>query len=92
LCCQSRLFRPLEHMPEPSPPLLEVALLFLKLGTTAFGRHAAHIAIIEDEVVRRRAWLSREQFLDYLGATNLIPGPTSTELARSRRAAEEKGI
>lgn len=55
--------------------------LFLRLGTTAFGGPAAHIALMEDEVVRRRPWLTREQFLDYVGATNLIPGPNSTELA-----------
>jgi chromate transporter len=61
--------------------LREIAALFLKLGTVAFGGPAAHIAMMEDEVVRRRAWLTREQFLDYLGATNLIPGPNSTELA-----------
>src|SRR3954463_5891146 len=61
--------------------LRELALLFLKLGTTAFGGPAAHIAMLEDEVVRRRAWLTREEFLDYLGATNLIPGPNSTEMA-----------
>jgi chromate transporter len=61
--------------------LSEVALLFLKLGTIAFGGPAAHIAMMEDEVVRRRGWLSREDFLDLLGATNLIPGPNSTELA-----------
>lgn len=61
--------------------LREIALLFLKLGTIGFGGPAAHIALMEDEVVRRRRWLSREEFLDLLGATNLIPGPNSTELA-----------
>jgi len=61
--------------------LTDLALLFLRLGTTAFGGPAAHIAIMEDEVVRRRRWLSREKFLDLLGATNLIPGPNSTEMA-----------
>ena len=61
--------------------LRELAWLFGKLGFTAFGGPAAHIAMMEDEVVRRRGWLSREQFLDLLGATNLIPGPNSTELA-----------
>lgn len=59
----------------------EVAWLFLKLGTIGFGGPAAHIAMMEDEVVRRRKWLSREKFLDLLGATNLIPGPNSTEMA-----------
>jgi len=62
-------------------PLSSLALLFLRLGATAFGGPAAHIALMEDEVVRRRRWLSREEFLDFLGATNLIPGPNSTELA-----------
>ena len=61
--------------------LRELATLFLKLGTTAFGGPAAHIAMMEDEVVRRRGWLTHEEFLDFLGATNLIPGPNSTELA-----------
>jgi chromate transporter len=61
--------------------LTSVALLFLQLGVTAFGGPAAHIAMMEDEVVTRRRWLSREDFLDLLGATNLIPGPNSTEMA-----------
>jgi chromate transport protein ChrA len=56
-------------------PLDELALFFLRVGTTAFGGPAAHIAIMEDELVRRRKWLSREKFLDLLGASNLIPGP-----------------
>jgi chromate transporter len=67
--------------PAGSKPLTELALLFLKLGATAFGGPAAHVALMEDEVVRRRSWLTRQQFLDYVGATNLIPGPNSTELA-----------
>ncbi|WNG49724.1 chromate efflux transporter [Archangium minus] len=67
-------------MSEPGA-LRELALLFLRLGTTAFGGPAAHIAMMEDEVVRRRQWLTREEFLDLLGAANLIPGPNSTELA-----------
>src|SRR5436190_15492547 len=61
--------------------LREIARLFLKLGTIGVGGPAANIALMEDEVVRRRGWLTREAFLDYLGATNLIPGPNSTELA-----------
>jgi chromate transporter len=65
----------------PPTPLREIAALFLKLGLTAFGGPAAHIAMMEDEVVARRRWLTRADFLDLLGATNLIPGPNSTELA-----------
>jgi chromate transporter len=61
--------------------LKELALFFLRLGITAFGGPAAHIAIMEDELVRRRKWLSREKFLDLLGASSLIPGPSSSELA-----------
>jgi chromate transporter len=61
--------------------LLEVARVFLRLGATAFGGPAAHIAVMEDELVRRRRWVSRERFLDLLGAANLVPGPNSTELA-----------
>jgi chromate transporter len=63
------------------PPLRSIALLFLKLGFTAFGGPAAHIAMMQDEVVRRRKWLTDAEFLDLLGATNLIPGPNSTEMA-----------
>src|SRR5574342_619618 len=62
-------------------PLAEVASLFLKLGFTAFGGPAAHIGIMHDEVVTRRKWLTDQAFLDLLGATNLIPGPNSTEMA-----------
>jgi chromate transporter len=61
--------------------LKEVALVFLKLGTTAFGGPAAHIAMMDDEIVKRRQWVNRATFLDLLGASNLIPGPNSTELA-----------
>ncbi len=61
--------------------LWEVAALFLKLGLTAFGGPAAHIALMRDEVVTRRRWLDDQRFLDLLGATNLIPGPNSTEMA-----------
>lgn len=59
----------------------EIALSFLKLGTTAFGGPAAHIAMMESDLVQNKKWLSKEEFLDLLGATNLIPGPNSTELA-----------
>src|SRR6266436_4122389 len=67
--------------PAKQGSLLELAWLFLKLGTIAFGGPAAHIAMMDAEVVGRRGWLSREEFLDLLGATNLIPGPNSTEMA-----------
>ena len=75
-------------LPEIAPPknpsgqsLAEVAAVFLRLGTTAFGGPAAHIAMMEQEFVRRRKWISHQQFLDMLGAVNLIPGPNSTEMA-----------
>ena len=61
--------------------LVEVAVFFLRLGLTAFGGPAAHIAIMRDEVVKRRKWIDEQGFLDLIGAANLIPGPTSTELA-----------
>jgi len=59
----------------------EVARLFLKLGFIGFGGPAVHIAMMEEEVVRKRRWFSQEHFLDLVGATNLIPGPNSTEMA-----------
>lgn len=59
----------------------ELAAVFLKLGATAFGGPAVHIAMLEQEVVHRRKWLSHAEFLDLLGVTNLIPGPNSTEMA-----------
>ena len=76
------------HMAEPvqtetkkSASLREIAKEFLRLGFVAYGGAAAHIAMMEERFVRRRAWLSRERFLDLLGAVNLLPGPSSTELA-----------
>ena len=59
----------------------EIARLFLRLGTTAFGGPAAHVAMMRDEVVTRRGWMTDGEFLDLIGATNLIPGPNSTEMA-----------
>ena len=72
----------------------EVAALFLKLGLFAFGGPAAHIAMMREEVVRRRRWLEDQEFLDMVGATNLIPGPNSTELAihLGHRRAGWKGL
>jgi chromate transporter len=74
--------------PQPSHPsprdashLREVAFLFTRLGFTAFGGPAAHVAMMEDEVVRRRGWIDRRHFLDLVGTLNFIPGPNSTELA-----------
>jgi len=61
--------------------LTELAIVFLRLGTIAFGGPAAHIAMMDDEVVKQRQWMSREKLLDLIGVTNLLPGPNSTELA-----------
>ena len=68
-------------LPGRRDALRELAVLFLRLGTTAMGGPAAHIAMMEDEVVRRRRWMTHERFLDMLGVCNLIPGPNSTEMA-----------
>ena len=68
-------------LPTQKKALSEVAVLFLRLGFTAFGGPAAHIAMMRDEVVKRRKWISDERFVDLWGICNLIPGPTSTEMA-----------
>jgi chromate transporter len=70
-----------QRSPKAKTSLAELALLFFRLGATAFGGPAAHIAMMRDEVVARRKWLTDEHFVDLLGATNLIPGPNSTEMA-----------
>jgi chromate transporter len=70
-----------ENPPARREALRELAVLFLRLGTLAMGGPAAHIAMMEDEVVRRRRWMTHERFLDMLGVCNLIPGPNSTEMA-----------
>ncbi|MBD3884187.1 chromate transporter [Phormidium tenue FACHB-886] len=67
--------------PQQKRRLSELAAVFFRLGTIAFGGPAAHIAMMDNEVVNRRQWMSREKLLDLLGITNLIPGPNSTELA-----------
>ena len=61
--------------------LRDLAAPFLRLGLTAFGGPAAHIAMMDEEFVRRRQWVTRAEFLDMLGASNLVPGPSSTEMA-----------
>lgn len=68
-------------MKEPPSNLKDVAKVFLKLGIIGFGGPAAHIAMMQDEVVKKKKWLTQEHFLDLIGATNLIPGPNSTEMA-----------
>ena len=69
------------HPRRPPGSVREVVVLFLKLGTIAFGGPVAHIAMMRDEVVRRRGWISDQRFIDLVGAVNLIPGPNSTELS-----------
>src|SRR5919199_3693158 len=66
---------------EDDGKLRDLALLFAKLGFVAFGGPAAHIAMMRAEIVRRRRWMGEQEFLDLMGASNLIPGPNSTELA-----------
>ena len=66
---------------KPKSNIFEVFFLFLKLGTISFGGPAAHIALMEEEVVHRRKWVSREYFLDLLSVTNLVPGPNALEMA-----------
>jgi chromate transporter len=81
--------------PSPAPgELWRLARIFLRLGATSFGGPAAHIAVMEDELVRRRGWVDRDEFLALLGATNLIPGPNSTELAMhlGQRRAGGRGL
>jgi chromate transporter len=74
--------------------LREIAKLFLKLGLIGFGGPAVHIAMMEEEVVRKRGWMSSEHFLDLVGATNLIPGPNSTEMTMhiGHERAGNKGL
>jgi len=71
---------PVMNTPEKKKRLKEVALVFFKLGCFAFGGPAAHIAMMEQEIIRKRKWMSSEHFLDLMGATNIIPGPNSTEM------------
>jgi chromate transporter len=74
--------------------LAEVAKLFLKLGLIGFGGPAVHIAMMQEEVVKKKKWMSEEHFLDLVGATNLIPGPNSTEMTMhiGRERAGWKGL
>ena len=67
--------------PSGRSSLSELVRLFLRLGLTAFGGPAAHIGLMEREAVERRGWMSRPQFLDLVGACNLLPGPGSTQVA-----------
>ncbi|WP_340064498.1 chromate efflux transporter [Ascidiimonas aurantiaca] len=71
---------PVINTPEKKNRLKEVALVFFRLGCFAFGGPAAHIAMMEQEIISKRKWMSSEHFLDLMGATNIIPGPNSTEM------------
>src|SRR2546428_13025188 len=68
-------------LPTTRGRLNELAVVFFRLGTLGFGGPAAHIAMMRDEGVRRRRWMTDQTFLDLVGATHLIPGPNSTEMA-----------
>ena len=87
------------HEAEPGKngrELWGLARLFMKLGTVASGGPAAHIAMMREEVVERRQWMDEQEFLDLVGASSLIPGPNSTELAihvgRVARAFGSRGV
>ena len=71
----------LENPRQQKPSLKELAIVFFRLGAIAFGGPAAHVAMMDDEIVKRRQWMRREELLDLMGVTNLLPGPNSTELA-----------
>ena len=75
-------------------PLSDVARVFFRLGVTAFGGPAVHLAMMEEEIVRRRGWITHEELLDLMGAANLIPGPNSTEVAIhiGRKVAGTRGL
>ena len=76
---------------QKSPSLRELALLFLKLGSIGFGGPAAHIAMMEDEIVRRRRWMTRDDFLDLLGATTSFPVPTQPRWRSTSDTANAAG-
>lgn len=77
---QNPYFYAMNEQSPASAPLREVATVFFRLGLIAFGGPAAHIAMMEEEIVTKRKWMERQHFLDLIGATNLIPGPNSTEM------------
>jgi chromate transporter len=88
-------FCPARSLIEPrASALRDIARLFLKLGLVGFGGPAAHVALMRDEVVRRRGWMGEDEFMDAVGAVNLLPGPNSTELVLhiGRRQAGTAGL